>query len=258
MDPYTLAKIFVQGRSPLEYNGMFYLYVSTTPANITDMHQQSLKVAVADSPVGPFRFAQELLPPFSIDAHAVVYKKQLYLFYSVNDESAARPGTYIVVDRMLSPYQTEGRPVPVVRPTLDEEIFCRDRFQKGVHWHTVEGAFYFRHGDTHFVTYSGSAYGQPTYFVGYSVAHGDCDDLRELEWHKYPDENTYQPLLASTREVDGPGHNSILEKDGQLWIFYHGRDRDVHSPQEDCRCMRADRLMVNGDRLWGDVRDALA
>lgn len=232
MDPYTLAKIFVQGRSPLEYNGMFYLYVSTTPANITDMHQQSLKVAVADSPVGPFRFAQELLPPFSIDAHAVVYKKQLYLFYSVNDESAARPGTYIVVDRMLSPYQTEGRPVAVVRPTLDEEIFCRDRFQKGVHWHTVEGAFYFR--------------------------HGDCDDLRELEWHKYPDENTYQPLLASTREVDGPGHNSILEKDGQLWIFYHGRDRDVHSPQEDCRCMRADRLMVNGDRLWVDVRDALA
>ena len=52
-------------------------------------------------------------------------------------------------------------------------------------------------------------------------------------------------------------YNSILEKDGQLWIFYHGRDRDVHSPQEDCRCMRAYRLMVNGDRLWVDVRDAL-
>ena len=241
----------------LEYNGMFYLYVSTTPANITNMHQQSLKVAVSISPEGPFRFAQELLPPFSIDAHAVEYKKQLYLFYSVNDESAARPGTYIVVDRMLSPYQTEGRPVAVVRPTMDEEIFCRDRFQKGVHWHTVEGAFYFRHGDTHFVTYSGSAYGQPTYFVGYSVAHGDCDDLRGLEWHKYPDENTYQPLLASTQTVDGPGHNSILEKDGQLWIVYHGRDRDVQCPQEDCRCMRADRLMVSGDRLWVDVRDSL-
>ena len=65
-------------------------------------------------------------------------------------------------------------------------------------------------------------------------------------------------LEVSTREVDGPGHNSILEKDGQLWIFYHGRDRDVHSPQEDCRCMRADRLMVSGDRLWVDVRDDLA
>ena len=38
----------------------------------------------------------------------------------------------------------------VVRPTMDEEIFMRDRFEKGKDWYTVEGAFYFRKGDWHF------------------------------------------------------------------------------------------------------------
>lgn len=233
----------------LEYNKLFYLYVSTAPAGVTDMHQQSLKVAMADSPSGPFRFVRELLPPFSIDAHAVRYKDGLYLFYSVNDELSPRPGTYIVVDRMLSPLQMEGRPVCVVRPTLDEEIFCRDRFRKGAHWHTVEGAFYFHRGSTHFLTYSGSAYGKPTYFIGYSVAHGDCDDLRQLKWHKYPDDHTYRPLLASDASMEGTGHNSILEQGGSYWIVYHGRDRGGPHPQEDSRIMRADRLLIDGDRL---------
>ena len=44
----------------------------------------------------------------------------------------------------------------VVRPTMDEEIFMRDRFEKGKDWYTVEGAFYFRKGDWHYVTYSGT------------------------------------------------------------------------------------------------------
>lgn len=233
----------------LEYGGKFYLYVSTTPAGVTDMHRQSLKVAVADRPSGPFLFAQELLAPFSIDAHAVAYKNALYLFYSVNDELSDKPGTCIVVDRLLSPLQTEGRPVCVVRPTLDEELFCRDRFQKGVNWYTVEGAFYFRHGDTHFVTYSGSAYGKPSYFVGYCVAHGDCEDLRQLTWHKYPSDDTYAPLLSSDGLVEGTGHNSILAQNGEYWIVYHGRDTNTAQAQGDCRCMRADRLLIDGDRL---------
>ncbi len=233
----------------LEYEGRFYLYVSTAPAGVTDMHQQSLKVAVAPSPAGPFQAVRELLPPFSIDAHAVLHKGGLYLFYSVNDEYSSRPGTYIVVDRMISPLQMEGRPVCVVKPTLDEEIFCRDRFQKGSHWHTIEGAFYFRCGSTHFLTYSGSAYGKPSYFIGYSVAHGDCGDLRQLSWHKYPDDHTYRPLLASDASVEGTGHNSILERDGEYWIVYHGRDRGAPPQQEDSRIMRADRLLISGDRL---------
>ena len=146
----------------IAHGGAIWMYVSTTPAGSANMHEQALKIARAVSPEGPFEYVSELLAPFSIDAHVVEYKKELYLFYSTNDEQAVCPGTYIALDKMLSPTQVEGRPVAVVRPSLEEEIFCRDRFQPGVHWSTSEGAFYFHCGDTHYLTYSGSAYGQPT------------------------------------------------------------------------------------------------
>ena len=44
---------------------------------------------------------------------------------------------------MLDPFTPEGNPVLAVEPTLDEDIFRRDRYKKGQHWHTIEGAFYF-------------------------------------------------------------------------------------------------------------------
>lgn len=233
----------------IQHEGEIWLYVSTTPAGTANMHEQSLKVARASSPEGPFQYVTELLPPFSIDAHVVSYKKELYLFYSTNDENAPCPGTYIALDKMLSPTKVEHRPVAVVRPSLKEEIFCRDRFQPGVHWYTIEGAFYFFHNGTHYVTYSGSAYDQPTYFVGYSTAKGNCGDLRELTWQKYPDEHTYHPLLCANRFVEGTGHNSIIEVDGAYWIVYHGRDTGSAHSSEDSRSMRADRLLFDGDRL---------
>ena len=237
--------------SVIEIDGKIYMYVSTTPANCEDAHQQAMKVAVADKPEGPFQFIKQILPPFSIDSHVIRYNGDLYIFYSSNDEEADRPGTYVCVDKMLSPTQVEGNPKIIIRPTMDEEIFMRDRFKPGVHWHTIEGAFYFRQGDTHYITYSGSCYGQPTYFVGYSVAHGDCDDLRDLQWHKYPDDNTYYPLLRQNEFVEGTGHNSVIDIDGQLWIVYHGRDRGLEKITEyDSRTMRADKLHVDADKLW--------
>ena len=74
---------------------------------------------------------------------------------------------------MLDPYTPAGHPVPVVVPTLDEEIFRRDRYKTGQHWHTIEGACYFREGDWQYVMYSGNCYLQPTYYIGYARAKTD-------------------------------------------------------------------------------------
>ena len=41
-----------------------------------------------------------------------------------------------------------------MRPTIDEEIYQKDRFKKGQHWHTIEGAFYFYKEGTHYLMYS--------------------------------------------------------------------------------------------------------
>lgn len=239
--------------SVIEIDGKIYMYVSNVPTGCDDAHQQTMQVAVADSPEGPFTYLNDLIAPFSIDSHVVEYKGSYYIFYSINDEEAERAGTLIVCDKMVSPTEVEGKPVIVVRPSLDEEIYMKNRFRQGQHWHTIEGAFYFKEGDTHFVHYSGSSYGRPTYFVGYAVAHGDPEDLRDLDWHKYPDENTYNPLLSANDFIEGTGHNSVIKEDGQWYIIYHGRDMNEEKKPEDTRSMRIDKMMVDGDVLTVEI-----
>lgn len=139
-----------------------------------------------------------------------------------------------------------------MRPTINEEIYQKDRFKKGQHWHTIEGAFYFYKEGTHYLMYSGACYQNPTYFIGYSIAHGpENADLRTLPWTKYPDDHTYAPLLFKTKEIEGMGHNSVIFDDGKAYIVYHGRDNVEHDPAvtEDLRCARIDELKIDGDVL---------
>lgn len=207
-----------------EENGILYLYVSTAHASSTDSHDECIEVAVAQDPQGSFHFLKELLPSFSIDPHVVKSGEELFMFYSVNDYEAERAGTYIVVQKMGSPKEMMGEPVPVLRPTLDEEIFQRDRFKKGQHWHTLEGAFYFREGDDHFLIYSGNCWMSKYYYLGYARAHTTETDLTKVSFKKYPSENIYSPLIAKNAEEDGTGHNSMIKIDGTYWCVYHGRN----------------------------------
>ena len=166
--------------SVIELDGRFYMYCSfefygDTPDK--GGHRQTMHVSVADNPLGPFENARQLLHPFSIDSHVVKNESGLFIFYSTNDFDAVRPGTYIAVDRLLDPFTPEGNPHTVVVPTLDEEIYMRDRYKKGTHWHTIEGAFYFREGEWQYVMYSGSCYQNEHYFIGYARAKTDETDL---------------------------------------------------------------------------------
>ena len=213
-------------------DGLYYMYYSSCRAGCEDMHEQAIKVAVSDCPDGGFVYKKTMLKPFSIDAHVVKSGEGYYIFYSTNDYEAERAGTYIVVDKMLDMFTAAGNPVPVVRPTLDEEIFMRDRFRKGQNWHTVEGAFYFRKGDNHYVMYSGNCYQNEYYFIGYAYAYGHEDDLTKLRFQKYPNDTTYAPLLCKNGEEAGTGHNSVLEDNGKYYIVYHARDIDADEKHE--------------------------
>lgn len=228
--------------------GRYYMYYSSFPSDSADVHEQAVKVAVSDRPDGGFRFVKTMLSPFSIDPHVVRSGGDWYIFYSVNDYTAERQGTYIVVDKMTDMLTAEGHPVPVVRPTMDEEIFRRDRFEKGKHWHTIEGAFYLRVGDDHFCMYSGNCYENEYYFVGYAHARGKEDDLRKLHFEKYPDEHTYAPLLMRNAEESGTGHNSVLEEGGKYYIVYHGRDADAPAEGET-RTARIREMRVENGKL---------
>lgn len=213
--------------SVIELEGTYYMYNSfefygDTPDK--GGHRQTMFVTTADNPLGPFENPKQLLHPFSIDSHIVKNENGLFLFYSTNRFDGDRIGTCIVVDRMLDPFTPEGKPQTVVVPTLDEDIYMRNRYKKGEHWHTIEGAFYFREGDWHYVMYSGNCFEQPTYYIGYARAKTDETDLTKIKFEKYPDDSTFSPVLAANDFEEGTGHHSMIKENGQWYAIYHARD----------------------------------
>ena len=236
--------------SVIELDGKFYMYNSFEIKGYTPDkggHRGAMHVSVADNPLGPFKVVKQLLEPFSIDSHVVQNEEGLWIFYSTNTFEGDRIGTYIVVDKMLDPFTVEGKPVPVVVPTLDEDIYQRDRYKKGQHWHTIEGAFYFKEGDWQYVMYSGNCFEQPTYYIGYARAKTDETDLRKIKFEKYPDENTYHPVMRANDFEEGTGHHSMIKEDGQWYAIYHARDYDdgLGASAFDARNARICKLNVN-------------
>lgn len=234
----------------IELNNEYYLYFSSMPKDVVDTHNQSIKVAKSSSPIGPFVFVNNLLPPFSIDPHVIQSGNDLYIFYSENVyQGVDRVGTVVALREMKSPTEVYEEKRIVVRPSLDEEIFMRDRFKKGEHWHTIEGPFYFRKDNDHFLLYSGNCYENENYFIGYSYAQGDTDNLLDLSFEKYPNDYTYAPLIRKNEFEEGTGHNSMIEKDGKIYIIYHGRDLKRIENGRDQRTARYAEAIIKNHQM---------
>lgn len=236
--------------SVIELDGKYYMYNSFEIEGYTPDkggHRGAMHVSVADNPLGPFKVVRQLLQPFSIDSHVVQNEEGLWIFYSTNRFEGERIGTYIVVDKLLDPLTAEGNPVTVVEPTLDEDIYCRDRYKKGQHWHTIEGAFYFKEGDWQYVMYSGNCFEQPTYYIGYARAKTNETDLRKIKFEKYPDDKTYHPVISANDFEEGTGHHSMIKENGQWYAVYHARDYEdgLGASAFDARNARICKLNVN-------------
>ena len=233
--------------SVIHLDGKFYIYFSFEfYEDVPDQggHHQAMHVAESDNPLGPFVLKNQIAHPFSIDSHIVKTDAGLFLFYSPNTFEGERIGTYIVVQKMKDPYTLEGEPVPVLKASLDEEIFCRDRYKKGQHWHTLEGAFWFQEGEWQYLMYSGGRYEDETYFVGYAAAKTTEQDLRKVKFQKMPDDTTYAPLLRSNDWEEGTGHNSVIKVDGQYYIVYHARNAEEDGLPGDRRNARIAKMHV--------------
>ena len=233
--------------SVIEIDGTYYMYCSFQMTDgVPDQtgHLQTMHVASSASPLGPFENTKLLIPAFSIDSHVVKNENGLFIFYATNEHNGDRPGTHVVVDRLITPEQVEGKPQKVVTPSLEEEIFCKDRFTPGIHWHTIEGPFYFKEGDWQYVMYSGNCFEAPTYFVGYARAKTDETDLTKVKFEKYPDANTYAPVLKANDFEEGTGHHSVICHKGQYYAIYHGRNIVPDDLPGDRRTARICRLTV--------------
>ncbi|MBN9500308.1 MAG: glycoside hydrolase family 43 protein [Armatimonadetes bacterium] len=219
-------------------HGRFYMYYSVGRG---DKHHH-LRVAVSESPEGPYFDKGQLsakILPFAIDAHVYRHTDGCdYMFYAVDLLGGERPGTCLVVDRMLAPDRLEGNPHLVARATADWQRFEKGRSMYGgiYDWHTLEGPAAVWHDGRVYVFYSGGNWQNESYGVDFVTA--------EHPLGPYANGTIDRPrTLATSSEVLGPGHNSItVAADGKTeFAVYHGWDKE-----RTARLMRIDPI------LWTD------
>ena len=236
-------------------NGTFYLYCSNVNLEEDDCHKEYLQLYTSENPEGPFKHKKTFFEKFSIDAHVVKdIDGEVYLFYSVNDymgTDAEHSGTVIMVDRLINYEELAGEEKVVVLPSIEEEIFEKNRFGDGRDWYTIEGAFFFRHRRKAYMMYAANAYVRENYFLGYSSADSK-QKIGEMNWEKYPNEYTYSPLVRRNEKVEGTGHNSVVKAPNLIddWIIYHGRNQEEPLMENvEQRTMRMDPILYCGDRM---------
>lgn len=234
------------------YNGLFYLYYSSLLQEESDDHHHYLRVAQSYTPEGPFQYVSTLIHDFAIDPHVFKEDNKIFLLYSRNVTTGIeRIGTVITLDRMLSPIKPAGESRDIILPSLDEEIFARNRFGDGHDWHTLEGGFFYKRGGRRFILYSGNAYTSPNYFIGYAAASRDTP-LMSSCFTKYPNANTFFPLVSSSTYIKGTGHNSIVKAPDNMtdMIVYHGVPADSPSDGLDHRQLCIDKIVEKGGKLY--------
>ena len=143
--------------SIIEYEGRYYIYFSYSAP---DMFEH-MYVAEGETPLGPFRNVTKLYDRFAIDSHVVKTEAGLFIWYAENNEADERAGTRVFVDKLIDPFTPANICREVIIPTRDEEITGE---KDGRPWHTLEGPFYFREGEWHYVMYSGGSFTDNTSF----------------------------------------------------------------------------------------------
>lgn len=222
-------------------NGRFYLYYS-----VGNEERMEIRVAVADSPEGPFADSGRRLTgePFAIDAHVFLDRDGTrWLFYATDFLTHSHIGTGTVRDRMVDPFTLAGDPRPVTLPRHDWHVYHPNRPEKGgVRWHTVEGPFVLERDGLYYQMFSGGNWQNPTYGVSYATSEEGPRSLEEWTQEALP-------ILRTTGEVVGPGHNSVVRgpDNRQLWCVYHR-----WSPDTSARVLAIDLLDWEGSRMRVD------
>jgi len=201
----TRGKVWAPEVAPAA-GGRATLYYTTVGP---DGSLQCVGVAVGPEVEGPF--ADKSSRPLvcqeeqggSIDAHPFTTEDGDRYLYWKNDGNAVRLDTFLWVARLTAAGTAlAGKP--------------RRLFQQDLPWEgqLVEAPFVWEHEGRFHMFYSGNAYESADYAVGHAVADSPLGPFT-----KDP-----EPVLASNAVAAGPGHCSLFEKDGRVWMAYHAWD----------------------------------
>jgi len=195
--------------------------------------KQCVGAAVSDKPEGKFKDAS--LAPLVCQAElggtidASPFRNEdgkLYLYYK-NDGNCCNLVTYIYVQELAPDgLSLLGEPIALLR---------NDALWEG---RVVEAPTMFKREGRYYLFFSANNYAGHEYAVGYATCEsplGPCQDAPE------------NPILKSDLTdheamVIGPGHQALLQIDGQTWIFYHAWEVVANSRRGERRLMWLDRL----------------
>jgi GH43 family beta-xylosidase len=240
-----------------ERDGRFYLFYSASTTQSDEHHR--LRVALSDSPAGPFRDTGKILIPqlgFTIDASPFrdPNSGKFYLYFATDYEQEEPYGTGLAVvelaDDMLS---AASDPRPVSRASASWQVYENNRNYKGrvwPAWHCVEGPSVLYHGGKYYCLYSAGAWYGENYGVGFAVADHPMGPWRD-------DYAVHGPavLKGIPGKVVGPGHNStVVGPDGQTdYMIYHAWDPDKTARR---MCIDPIRWTSQGPKVDGPTTDS--
>jgi beta-xylosidase len=236
-------------------HGKFWMYYSC-PHPSGDGTQQRLRVAVADSPKGPFRDCGKILFPdegFTIDASPFRDPKtgQWYLYFA-KDYLEDRAGTGTAVAPLADDMVTiSGAVQPVAVPSADWQISWRNNRMYGrvfAEWHTVEGAHVVYRDGRYYCFYSGGNWQDESYGVAYAVADHPLGPWEDMGTQRGA------CVLKGQGKTLGPGHNSVVLglDDKTLLCAYHAWDNTRTARQ---LCLDAIDWTAEGPRVTPGYRD---
>lgn len=181
--------------------------------------EEHLGIAVADSPLGPFRqeTKQWLSERNAIDGD----------FFTDDDGT-----TYLYYVRFAGGNVIHGAKL---NPdfTLDETTERR-LIEAQDDWETrdclvTEGPFMLKHNGKYYLTYSANHFRSPDYAIGYAVSDSPLGPFTKYEG---------SPIFHKNKEVNGVGHHSFTtSKDGKQMICVYHRHNSLTAVQPRMTCV---------------------
>lgn len=188
----------------IKKDGAFYLHY-TSYSNTEG--RRNICVAKADSPEGPFEdYAGPLFPGSVIDSHIYHYPETDEYFVYASPENT--PPSRILGARLSDDFKSlETSPTTC----LTAEFGWEDLW--------IEGPIIHEHNATLYMLYSGGAWWEAEYALGYATAKSPLGP-----WTKHG-----EPVLTKSDEVMGAGHNGLTwSPDGsELMLIYHAHASDA-------------------------------
>lgn len=207
-------------------------YVMYYTTSDDESHRQCIGVAVSSSPEGPYvdKSPKPLIcqedEGGSIDASPFQDASGRRWLYWKNDGNAIGVDTWIYVSEL----STDG--LTLTGPT--HRLIKQDLAWEG---NLVEAPYMVERDGKFHLFYSANAFDKASYAVGHALCTtptGPCTKSGD-------------PILTSSDDAAGPGHNMVIRKDNRDWFVYHAWDPALVGVDPPGRTMWLSELTWDGD-----------